>query len=116
MADGDQTFRTPRLAQWTLIELAAGTGNGTWIDPDVYQEGSISVTITGVATVKVTGSDEVVQPASATHGNQIGNDITGSGMFDLQRTSRYIKARVTSFGSGTITVKATLRSPSGAGH
>lgn len=110
MADGDNIVPNARLfTAYLLIDAAAGTDNGVWVDTSTLAEGAIQVVISGVATVQIRGSDAAVKPANNTDGYQIGSDITASGGFTLTQSSRWLKAKVSTFASGTVTVTATLR-------
>jgi hypothetical protein len=109
MANGTINATTKRATNVTLIDAAAGTADGVWIDAMDFAEGSLDVTISATATVQIRGSDAATTPADNTHGTQIGSDITSSSQASIVCCPRWLKARVSSFGSGTITVTATLR-------
>lgn len=109
MANGTINATTKRAINVTLIDAAAATDDGTWIDTMDFAEGSIDVTISATATAQIRGSDAATKPADNTHGNQIGSDITSSGQYSIVNCPRWLKARVSAFTSGTVTVNATLR-------
>jgi hypothetical protein len=109
MANGTINAVTKRATNVTLIDAATALADGVWIDTMDFAEGSIDITISATATVQIRGSDAATQPADNTHGNQLGTDFTASGQASLVCAPRWLKARVSSFGSGTVTVNATLR-------
>lgn len=110
MASGDKYGPEHRhLAQYLLIDAVSATSDGVWIDTADFPDGSIEVTIATTATVQIRGSEAATQPAAATSGNQLGSDITATATFDLTNAPKWIKAKISSWGSGAVTVKVTLR-------
>lgn len=108
MADGDVIYAR-EFKQWKLIDAAAATDNGVWIDTAQFGDGDIEVTISGTATVQIRGSSAPTIPANASHVNQIGSDVTASGDYDMIRAPRWLKARVSAWSSGTVNVYVLLR-------
>jgi hypothetical protein len=110
MADGD--IIAPRHPQFThvkLIDAAASTDNGVWIDTGQLDHGSIHIIIATTATVQIRGSDAATVPANATDGYQVGSDVTATGGFDISNLPRWLKAKVSAWTSGQVDVLATLR-------
>lgn len=109
MANGTINVETKRARNQTLLDAVASTSDGVWVDAMEFAEGSIDITISATATVQIRGSDAATKPADNTHGNQLGTDFTASAQASLVCAPRWLKARVSSFGSGTVTVNTTLR-------
>lgn len=109
MADGTTNYQSEDTLHVLFIDAAVATDNGVWIDTRGYPDGSIDITIATTATVQVRGSDAAAVPAASAHGNQLGADITASGLYELTNSSRWLKVRVSSWNSGAVSVLATLR-------
>jgi hypothetical protein len=109
MANGTINAVTRRASNITLIDAAVAIADGVWMDSMDFFQGSIDVTIVTTATVQVRGSDAPTIPANATHGNQVGSDITTSGQYSILNCPRWLKARVSAWTAGAVTVNTTLR-------
>lgn len=109
MAHGDNIVRTEQMEAWTLIDAAVATADGVWIDSGDFPEGNLEVTIVTTATVQIRGSDAATKPANTAHGHQIGSDITATAGYSVNHLPRWLKARVSAWTAGAVTVTTTLR-------
>jgi len=106
VADGDFLLQTPGQLSYLLLDsfAATGTGNGVWVDTKGYQSGI--VVITGAATtavVEVDVSNDATKPANANHGATHTALAAGaSGQVTLLVLPRWVKARVSTSGTGTV--------------
>ena len=106
MASGDEVIRSDKLLQVLLIDGATGTVDGPWVDIGPYCH-NVSIEVSGItsATVTINGSNaNGGLPALATAGTAIGSSITADTVASLVGPTRYIRARVTGYSSGTINV------------
>ena len=87
-----------------LLDAIVATGNGEWIDVRGLKSYNIHTSGITTATIQVRGSNDEARPSDATHDIQLGSDITADGMTQFTAPVRWIKARVTVWTSGTITV------------
>jgi hypothetical protein len=87
----------------TLLNAVAATGNGEWINLQGFNPATCHAILTGTATVELDGSCEPTQPADATHGFSL-NTLTATGAIVVNVPVRWLKARVTAYTSGTVTV------------
>src|SRR5262245_7465185 len=110
MADGDLTLQTATELDYLLLDsfAATGTGNGVWCDTKGYATGS--VVITGPATtavVEVDVSNDLARPANNTHGFTQTTLAAGvGGYIQLTTLPRWLKARVSTSGTGTVIATA----------
>lgn len=88
----------------TLVDGATATGNGEWIDARGLKSYNIHTAGITSATVKISGSNDATLPANTEHDIQLGSDITADGMKEFTTPVKWIKARVSTYVSGTITV------------
>jgi len=108
MADGDLIDQgaAPALSDfytsWKLIDAATSTDSGFWVDVRGYASLSVDITITVTGTVKIMGSNAAVKPTNSVDGNQIGADVTASGLISVSTPVRWLKVKVTANG-GSIT-------------
>jgi hypothetical protein len=86
-----------------LINEAVATGDGEWIDIKGLKDYNIHTSGITSATVIINGSNADSKPAAATHDIQLGSSITADGMKQFTTPLKWIKARVSSWVSGTIT-------------
>lgn|SRR5262252_1223687 len=112
MADGDQTIQTAMQLGYLLLDAfnATGTGNGVWCDTKGFMSGTIVITgATGAAVVEVDVSNDLARPANNTHGMTQTTLAAGTnGFVSLPALPRWIKARVSTLGTGTVTATANL--------
>lgn len=95
--------------QTTLLNAVGAVDDGVWIDTGNFNEASIHVEGITTATVQIRGSDESTKPANTDHAVQIGTDITADGRVEVAVLPRFIKARISVFTAGTISVFMTMR-------
>lgn len=118
MANGDILHRRNSALQITLVDAATGTTNGQWVDVIDYAEGSIHVAGISTATVQLRGyTIGTSLPANSVQGFQLGSNITATAdnqaAISLSTMPRFLKAIVSSYTSGTITVAAIVRNHHG---
>lgn len=116
MAHGDIEFQSLGAQTATLLDAAAATTDGVWIDVGEYENASVHfdfATGTGVGTVQFRGSDLPTKPDNTAHGVQIGTDQTASSLSSTLTLPRWVKCRVTAFTSGTISVYCHARKGNG---
>ena len=91
------------VAKATLLNAAAATGDGEWVDVSGLRTATIHSILTGTATALIRGSNEPTRPANDTHGFALmTHTATGGGLIDIP--CNWVKAYVSSFTSGTVTV------------
>ncbi|HXH81708.1 MAG TPA: hypothetical protein VNN07_02135 [Candidatus Tectomicrobia bacterium] len=88
----------------TLLSSATGLNDGQWI-PYVYHPASVDVSGITTATVQIRGSNDEVKPDDATHGRQLGTDVTADAIVLIPAPVKWIKARVTAYTAGSITAR-----------
>jgi len=109
MADGTIIKTTSDARHWLLTDAAVATGNGVWVEVDPFSR-DLSIHVDGIttATVIIGGSSESTVPANSAHGDPLAT-VTADGHFALSNPPRWIKARVSAWTSGTISVYAVGR-------
>ena len=108
MANGDIVSTNPEFRHVILIDQATATTDGVWVDLGFYRY-NLAIHVSGItsATVTVNGSSGTATgglPSNAVNGTAIGTAITGDDWFTVSQAPRFIKARVTVYASGTVTV------------
>lgn len=98
-------------SSWKLLDVAGGTTDGQWVDVRGFKNFTVDIRLTGTATAKVCGSNEPTKPANTAHGVQVGPDIITDSMVSITSPLRWLKCRVSSFSSGTISAFATVVTP-----
>jgi hypothetical protein len=88
----------------TLLSAVTATGNGEWIEARGLSRFSVDVSGITTATVQLRGSNAAVKPADNTHERQLGTDFAANGMQHFTSPVKWIKAMVSAYTSGTITV------------
>jgi hypothetical protein len=108
MAHGD-TIDSGRVAgnnyyvRHKLLDAAAGTTDGVWIDVRGFTRLSVHIDM-GVGTVQIRGSNAPAKPANGVHEIQIDADITTDKLLDVNVPLSWIKAMVSQHTSGTHSV------------
>lgn len=89
-----------------LLTAVVAVDDGDWIDTLGYSPHSFEITGITIGTVQIRGSNAPTKPANTVHGFQIGADVTvaGSQLVVNQDPIRWVKARVSAWTSGTISV------------
>lgn len=93
---------------WVLLDALGATSDGQWVDFQGFSKASLEVAIGAITlgnVVKLRGSNALTRPANTSHGEQIGGDITSDGIVDVDTPVRWIKAYISTYGSGTLTVR-----------
>jgi hypothetical protein len=85
-----------------LLTNVVAINDGEWIDVSGLNQMSIDIRGITSATVQLRGSNELIKPADATHGNQLGSDTTVDGFIIVSASVRFLKLRVSTFVSGNI--------------
>lgn len=105
---------TPVQLSYLLLDAVdvSGAQNGVWVDCREYI--SAVVAFSGIATlaiITIEGNNDLVRPGNGTHGSALGNNTAGTNSPAITVTSlpRWLKAHLTTLGTGTVTVTATLR-------
>lgn len=89
----------------TLLESVTGTNDGTWQNLNGIHPASITVGGTFVGTIKILVSNAPTKPLDSDNAQaQFGADITTPSTLSTDLPYRWIKARVSAFTSGAITV------------
>ena len=117
MANGDITVATTRSMSALLLDAADGTqlNNGAWVDCRDYGIGAVSVDgVATLAVITIYGSSALNRPSNATNTGSIsvtGNPTTAATnpTVPIPALPRWIKAGITTVGTGTITVTFTAR-------
>jgi len=107
MANGDikETKQYYRLQY--LIDAKAATDDGFWIDTHGYDQYSIQVDGITTATVTINSSNAITKPANSDHQVQRVS-LTSDGERTDVVMPRWLKARISVWTAGTITVIAKL--------
>ncbi len=85
-----------------FVDAASGTTDGEWIRNEPWMgSGTIEVTGTGTWVIQIRGSNQQNKPANTFDGSQLGKDIITAGFYGLSFKSRWVKAHVSSYTSGT---------------
>jgi len=117
MANGDVFLTTTRQMSALLLDAADGTqlNNGAWVDCGAYAIGAVSVDgVATLAVITIYGSSAVNKPSNATNTGTIsvtGNPTTAATnpTVPIPALPRWIKAGITTVGTGTVTVTFTGR-------
>lgn len=108
MASGDVIQRTPSMLHVKLLDALVAVDDGVWIDTGDYKEASIHVSGVTTATVKINGSGKATKPTATTHDIEM-SGVTADAIVDLPQLPRWLKARISAWTSGTISVFAVMR-------
>ncbi len=101
-ADGDVFQEDNNLTHGVFVDAASGTTNGVWVDADhLGGSGSVEITGTGTWTIQIRGSNAETKPANTSHGSQIADNIVAADLYPLNVKTRWVKARVSAYTSGT---------------
>jgi hypothetical protein len=111
MANGDliDTVKAKSIARsasgYKLLDGQAATTNGVWVDTRLFSVGSVEISGTFVGTVEIHATN-LPNPQATDNGIAIGT-ISAPGFVALVQggvpiRSRYVKAKVTAYTSGSI--------------
>lgn len=95
-----------------LIDAIAATDDGQWISTKGYDQASIQVDGITTATVRINASNQPTQPANSSHEIERTN-VTVDSEITYAVLPMWIKARISAWTSGTISVFITLRRSGG---
>lgn len=117
MAHGDFMDQTRRssntfIQRYKLLDAAAGTTDGQWVDVRGFKRFSLHITGTGTATLQVRGSNELAMPDNSSHAAQIGADVTNpaaDSVISVDVPLSFIKIRVSAYTNGTYSVFAVAQ-------
>src|SRR5580693_6477862 len=106
----------PTRYQTTLLNAAAATGAGAFIQGDDRLPSFVTfqVTITGTATVTFQGNSDgtttyqTIPVTSVAASPVTANTVTASGIYRCDLSAAQIRPNVTSYSSGTVTVVASV--------
>lgn len=87
-----------------LLTAVVAVDNGDWIDVRHYKDFSFHVKGITTAVVKIHGSNDDTKPVAGDHEDQIGTDFSADGIQQAAGVYKWVKARVSSWTSGTISV------------
>lgn len=86
-----------------MIDGVAATGDGVWFDVSKLKSYTIHVKGITTATVSITGSNAPTQPLDSAHETLLSSGtFTADGILEKLVTTRWLKARVSAWTSGTI--------------
>jgi len=108
MAHGEVTAKYKTALHLKLVDAAVAVIDGVWMDAGLYELGKFDISGISNATVTINGSNDAAKPADATHGRVLGT-ATADGFVEILVMPRWIKARVSVWVAGTISVLAMLR-------
>ena len=94
-----------------LLDAVTATGNGEWVDASGFYILTFDVVGITTATVDLRYSNAPTRPSNASHERQI-EDMTADGLVVVSFPVRWVKARVSAYTSGTISVYLTGNQPS----
>lgn len=113
MASGDISYQTGGSKLVILLDAIAATGtdDGVWIDCADFETGCVTwAGGTGAAVVQVDVSNAVTKPANNTHGvTEVTSAAATDGRVYFTSLPRWLKARISVLGTGTVTALALLR-------
>lgn len=121
MANGEIVAKYKTALHLKLIDAAVAVTDGVWMDAGLYEVASIEFSGITTATLHLNGSNAAVKPVNTVHGFQIGPNITADGDLSIPGSDvvagdnfhgvlpRWIKARISVWTAGTISVLALLR-------
>lgn len=112
MANGDVVETANTYRHVKLLDAIGATSNGQWISTFGYNQ--ISVVVSGItsATVELDASNDATIPDNTDHGISRGQ-LTADGEFIFDVLPRWIKARIPTWVSGTVSAIAVLRRTGG---
>ena len=90
----------------TILDGATAVTDGTWISVEGYQPLTVEVVGIDTATVTLHTSNAPTPPANSTHGTQV-NSFTSDDTMKLDDPVRWLKVRVTSYNTGSISAYVT---------
>ena len=99
-----------QVLEATLLDAAVATGNGEWVDCSGFH--GLTVDIEGITTasVSIRCSNNTTRPANSEHEREV-ETVTADGTVVIVFPVRWLKARVSSYTSGTITANLYGNSP-----
>ena len=86
-----------------LLDGITAMDDGDWLDVSKYDDISIHISGIGTATVKLCGSLVPTRPDNTDHEIEL-DSLTSDNIDELEANLRWIKARCSSYSSGTIYV------------
>lgn len=89
---------------YKLLDAAGAQTDGQWVDVRDITSGSIHLFGTFDGTVDIRGSNAAEKPENSEHGIQIGSNLTAPALVAYSMPVRWVKARVTIYTSGSISV------------
>lgn len=103
MANGEVTKLTRTLMEAKLLDAQGATTDGVWIPVDGFDKFNVHIKGISDATVIINASNNPTKPANATHDIQL-DSATADKMVIVDAPMRWIKARVSAWIGGTISV------------
>jgi hypothetical protein len=100
-AQNFNTIHGRRVERATLLADAAATGDGSWIAVEAFNAYTIHVSGITTATVIVNVSNAPAKPANNDHEIQAAS-VSADSIINVTMPSKWVKARVSSYSSGTI--------------
>lgn len=87
------------------------TSDGVWVDARDWESLLAHVTIATTATVIINGSNASTIPDDTAHGITLATALTATGIFTLEAHNipRWVKIRISSWGSGNVDVDFKVR-------
>lgn len=89
---------------YKLLDGASAVLDGPWCDVRALRAGSVEIFGTFVGTVTLRGSNSDIAPSSGYEGSIIGSALTAPALVSIGMPIRWIKADVTAYTSGNISV------------
>ena len=93
-----------------LLDASVAADNGVWIDARGFPRMTVDIFGSFVATIQIHGSNEVVVPSNPTDGRQLGANVTAPGVIAIDSPVRWLKAKVSSYTSGTVNANINMAS------
>lgn len=98
-----------RISGWytvnaTLLNAVTATGDGEWMNIEGFHPLSFHVKGITTASVQIRGSNAPTKPANASDELQLGSTVTADALVSLDAPVKWIKAKVSAYTSGTISV------------
>ena len=85
----------------TLLNAAAATGDGEWVQLGGFHPCTVHFDFTGVATIELDAHNSPTRPLDTDHGFVLNSTSTDNAI-QISNPYEWVKARVTSFTSGTV--------------
>jgi len=90
------------IIESTLLDGAVAATDGVWLSVNGFHPLSFHISGITSATLQIRGSNAPTRPADSEHGFQLGSDIGSDSLTALDAPVKWIKARISSYVSGTI--------------